>query len=396
MQMALYHHRWGYYSRLAGLGESGDFYTSPELYPLFAAAVAVRASRLWEAMGSPDRFDFVEAGGGSGRFARDFLLYVEECLPEFSRCVTYRIDDRAPGLRKTQHQRLIEARLDRRVRWSDGSPAAWSAGSIRGMILANELLDALSVHLVTGSHGAIRELYVRVSENGLVLEPGPLSTPELDRYLESRGVAIPDGVQWEINLNAGRWIRRSSRALSAGGMLIVDYGYDTPNLFSPGRPGGTLLCYARHTVHSDPLRDPGNQDMTTHIDLTGARSELAVGGLAVVEDRLQVEALGAQPLIDWRDWTLGSVGPWAWRSGLARSADALVDPTGLGRLRWILGVKGPAEGLDQPMSAVPTPMSQGLLGDHLALPDPAQLDPIADIDSQWRELWEGADESDKS
>ncbi|HEX3247237.1 MAG TPA: class I SAM-dependent methyltransferase, partial [Chloroflexota bacterium] len=251
MHMALYHHRWGYYSRLADLGESGDFYTSPELHPLFAAAVAVRASRLWQAMGSPDSFDFVEAGGGSGRFARDFLLYVRECLPQFSRCVRYRIDDRAPGLRRTQLQRLIEAQLDRQVRWSDGSPAAWSAGSIRGMILANELLDALAVHLVTAHGGEIQELYVTSSGGELHLEPGPLSTSRLADYLRDSGVSVVDGAQWEINLNADRWVQRAGRALAVGGLLIIDYGYEAAELYSRRRLTGSLLCYERHTVHSD-------------------------------------------------------------------------------------------------------------------------------------------------
>jgi SAM-dependent MidA family methyltransferase len=387
MQLALHHPLCGYYSKLGDFGESGDFYTSPELHPLFAAAVAVRAHGIWQMLDAPDRFDFVEVGGGSGRFARDFLAYVEECLPDFARAIQYRIDDRGARLRAIQHQRLIEAHLDRRVRWTDGAPLHWAPDSIRGMIFANELLDAFAVHLVTARGGELQELYVRLSHDGLELEPGPPSTPRLAWHLASLNVVVPDGVQWEINLNAGRWMKRASRALAAGGMLIVDYGYDSKDLYNAKRPSGTLLCYSRHAVNSDPLRDPGGQDMTTHVDLTSLRADFENGGAQMIEDRPQSEALA--PSVDaWRAWTQHAEGAWTRRAGLIRSLDALIDVDGLGRLRWVLGARGAKADkqlVEEPMFP---PHSYKLLDDHLALPDPATIDPISDIESQWRELWE--------
>jgi SAM-dependent MidA family methyltransferase len=386
MQLALYHPRWGYYSRRDAVGETGDFYTSPELHPLFAATVAARAEALWRAMGAPPEFDFVEVGGGSGRFARDFLLYVDQRFGDLSPALRYRIDDRGAGPRRRQLERLIRAGLDRRVRWTDGSWAAWSKSSVRGMVVANELLDALSVHLVTAREGRLQELYVSSSADGPRLEAGPPSTPELARYFHAHAVHIPDGVRWEVNLNARRWIRRGSGALAAGGLLLIDYGYPAAELYSERRPGGTLLCYAAHTLHSDPLRNPGEQDMTSHIDLTAARSTLAASGMALLEDRSQSDALDPAATSDWRNWTLSADLPWVKRSGLVRSLEALSDRHGLGRLRWLLGTKN----LDREMfmQATPIPTTYRSLDDHLVLPDPAGLDPMADIEEQWRELWD--------
>jgi len=392
MQMALYHPRWGYYSRRDALGESGDFYTSPELHPLFAAAVAARAYRVWQGLGTPNAFDFVEVGGGSGRFARDFLLYVDECFPEFGRALHYRIDDRGANLRKIQLERLIRAKLDRRVRWTDGSPAVWTRGSVRGMIVANELIDALSVHLVTARDGELQELYVHGDNSGLALEPGPPSTSSLERYLRAVGITVPDGVQWEINLNAPRWIQRTSRALEAGALLLIDYGYPASELYSAGRPTGSLLCYSQHTVHSDPLRAPGAHDITCHVDFTTLRSSLASVGMTIVEDSPQAEALGSQALSDWRGWALDGDGAWTQRTGLVRSLDALSDPSGLGRLQWITSVKGMRAWTWQSIPLIPVPSTRSLIGDHLVLPDPAMLDPISDIEEQWHELWQGDDD----
>ena len=392
MQMALYHPRWGYYSRRDALGESGDFYTSPELHPLFAAAVVTRTYSVWQGLGSPNPFDFVEVGGGSGRFARDFLLYVDECFPELSRALHYRIDDRGANLRKIQLERLIRAKLDRRVRWTDGSPSVWTKGSVRGMIVANELIDALSVHLVTARDGELQELYVREQGSTLALEPGPPSTPDLERYLRAIDVDVPDGVQWEINLNAPRWIQRTSRALERGALLLMDYGYPASDLYSASRSKGSLLCYAQHTVHSDPLRDPGANDITCHVDFTTLRLSLASANMTIVEDSSQAEALGGPSFSDWRDWTLAGESPWRHRIGLARSLDALCDPDGLGRLQWIMSVKGLQEVTPLVKPLVPAPRLTSLIQDHLLLPDPATLDPIVGIEKQWQELWQEDDE----
>jgi SAM-dependent MidA family methyltransferase len=259
------------------------------------------------------------------------------------------------------------------------------------MILANELLDALAVHLVTAHAGETQELYVTSSAGELHLEPGPLSTSRLADYLRAADVSVADGAQWEINLNADRWVQRAGRALAAGGLLIMDYGYEASELYNTRRLTGSLLCYERHTVHSNPLRNPGGQDMTAHVNFTAVRSELAEGGLSIGEDLSQAEAL-ADALEAWRAWTLCAEESWAHRAGLVRSLEGLIDLEGLGRLRWILGVKGMTQAFSPGTTGVPVPTSHALLEDHLALPDPAQLDSISEIDSQWRELWDDAEE----
>jgi SAM-dependent MidA family methyltransferase len=170
-------------------------------------------------------------------------------------------------------------------------------------------------------------------------------------------------------------------------MLVADYGYEAADLYNSKRPAGTLLCYSRHAVHSDPLRDPGGQDITTHVDLTRLRSDFGSGGLQLVEDRPQSEALAAS--VDaWRVWTQRAEGTWTRRAGLLRSLDALIDGSGLGRVWWVLGVKNAEADRRLAVGPISPPRSDGLLDDHLALPDPAMIDPISDIEAQWRELWE--------
>lgn len=387
MELALYDARHGYYARQAQLGARGDFYTSPELHPYFAASIAARAEALWRTMGCPPAFDLVEAGGGSGRFARDLLRYTADAFPALNTALRYRIDDRGTTLREQQRILLSAAGLESRVSWTRGGARDWLPGSINGLIVANELLDALPVHLVTSVRGELKELYVTMRDGQLALEPGPASTPRLAVHLRSLGIVVPDGAQWEVSLKSPAWLRRASAAVASGGVLIIDYGYDADSLYSPTRPQGTLLSYLAHTVSSDPLVSPGSRDITAHVDLTTVRRTLRACDLTIVEDRAQAHALAhsvdGEALDRWRAWTLRSNAEWTVRSARVRALEALLDPGGLGRVRWILATRDGIAAWEVPPPSAGASMEM----DHLVLPDPAALDPFPDIEEQWRELW---------
>lgn len=394
MELALYHPRVGYYSRRVRLGSEGDYYTSPELHPFFAAALAAQTEAIWTQLGRPRPFEIVEVGGGSARFARDFLIYSAEQLPEFADALTYRIDDASETLREQQRRRLARADLDGRVRWTTGRGQDWPPDTLVGAIIANELLDALPVHLVTLQSGSLMELYV-VDRDGLfALEPGPVSTLELHSYFARLGIELTEGARAEMNLAARAWLQRAAASLHAGALFLMDYGYEATELFAPHRRQGTLLCYAGHAVSSDPLARPGQQDITTHVDLTTVRHTLDRSGLTILWQRSQADALAQAGFGEWLGALPSQALPWTERSTAVRSLQALVEPDGLGKIEWLAASKSVDVGaLATGPAVAPASRSTGL-GDHLRLPDPASMDPIPDVEAQWRELWEEAAETD--
>lgn len=388
MELALYHSDHGYYTTTVGLGEQGDYYTSPELHPYFAAVVAAQAYDTWVGLGSPEQFQIVEVGGGSGRCARDLLVHASSAYPEFSESIYYRIDDRSPRLRSAQRERLGAAGLENRVAWSSGEDTDWQPASIEGLIVANELLDAFAVHLITARSGEVQELYVIERDGSLALAAGPVSSAEITDYLASKQIKVPDDVQWELNLGSVRWIRRAMAALERGALLLMDYGYPRASLYHPDRRQGTLLCYAAHTLGSDPLQRPGQQDITSHIDLDLVAGILRESGVDSIDLRTQADVLVQAGHEHWRQVPRPSGIPWAVYAGMLRSLDALIERQGLGAIWWILATRRSPGSTLSSRAAPLADLTQ--LDDHLELPDPAGMDPIWDVESQWQELWPGS------
>jgi len=387
MDLALYHPQLGYYIRTARLGAAGDYYTSPELHPAFAWLIAGQAVAVWEQLGRPRPFQFVEVGGGSGLFARDFLRSAASA-PAFAAALDYRIDEPSAGLQALQRERLEQAGFAERVNWSSGRAGDWYPDSVHGLILANELLDALPVHLVTRLEGELLELYV-VERNGqLRLEPGSVSTPALPRYFKALGLDPPEGGQAEVNLNATRWVQRAARSLRAGILLLIDYGYPAAELYSASRRAGTLLCYREHRVTSDPLAHPGERDITSHVDLTSVRRSAVGGGLSPIGCWTQSQALSRAGLDRWASALaqLPLRGPEL--DANRRALEALIDPDGLGRLAWLAFAAGEdLASIEFPLR-VPLPEPLPLQGpDHLRLLAESAMDPIPDVEQQWRELF---------
>src|SRR5690606_12362271 len=144
----------GYYARRPRLGGAdADFFTSPELHPAFGALLGYLAARVWSALGRPETFDVVEHGPGTGALCRDLLDWADRLAPDFGRAIRYRLVEASDFLRAVQRETLAGAGLlDDRVTWEEAG--GWGP---RGLILANELVDALPVHLVTVRDGRLRE-----------------------------------------------------------------------------------------------------------------------------------------------------------------------------------------------------------------------------------------------
>lgn len=265
MDMALYTPGLGYYSGGAHkFGAAGDFVTAPELTPLFSQTLAAQVKQILT-LSAPH---IIEVGAGSGRLAADLLLELEAgaCLPE-----SYRILDLSGELQERQQSTLARTapHLLERVAWIDRLPERFD-----GLVLANELLDALPVHLAVWGN---EENPARIFERGVswideafAWRDIPAQGRVLDRARQIAGECVlPVGYLSEISLAAADWTAAWANILGNGALLLIDYGFPRHEFYHPQRGCGTLMCHYRHHAHAEPFFLPGLQDITAHVDFTG-------------------------------------------------------------------------------------------------------------------------------
>jgi SAM-dependent MidA family methyltransferase len=257
MELALYSPGLGYYSAGAHkFGEAGDFITAPEISPLFGSTLARQVAEIM-VQSAPH---ILELGAGSGKLALDMLTALEQLgsLPD-----SYLILEVSADLRARQ-QALIRERLPHlleRVHWLDVLPERFS-----GAIIANEVLDALPVHLVHWRDSAIAERGVAANEHGFIWQERPVKDSGL---LEAAGkITVPDDYVSEICLAAHGLVNSLAKSLHQGALLFIDYGFGVREFYHPQRSSGTLMCHYRHHAHDDPFFLPGLQDITAHVNFT--------------------------------------------------------------------------------------------------------------------------------
>jgi len=268
MELALYAPGLGYYTAGAHkFGEAGDFITAPELSALFGRTLA-RQVRQIMAQSAPH---ILELGAGSGKLAVDMLAELELLghLP-----ASYSILEVSADLRERQRAQLARRlpHLLARVRWLDALPEKF-----QGAIVANEVLDALPVHLV---HWRDSSLF----ERGVVSEGAGVAWQERDigdAVLRdaAQNVAVPDDYLSEICLAARGLIRSLASRLDSGALLFIDYGFGAREFYHPQRDKGTLMCHYRHHAHDDPFYLPGLQDITAHVNFTDIAETAIDAGL---------------------------------------------------------------------------------------------------------------------
>jgi SAM-dependent MidA family methyltransferase len=270
MELALYDPGLGYYSAGAvKLGQAGDFITAPEISPLFSRCLASQCVEVFSHIDEPD---ILELGAGSGTMATDVLLELEALghLPAH-----YYILEVSADLRERQRA-TIAARAPQhldRVQWLDGWPS-----ELRGVVLANEVLDAMPVERFS-----IRG--TQVNSIGVTWQLGQLDWSEAHagaelessvRAIEATlGAPLPDGYRSEINLYLRPWMQGLGQAMQEGVVLFIDYGLPRAQYYRAERSEGTLLCHYRHRFHDDPLILAGIQDIGAWVDFT-AVAEAAV------------------------------------------------------------------------------------------------------------------------
>jgi len=260
MELALYAPGMGYYSGGAHkFGAAGDFMTAPEISSLFSQTLATQAVQVM-ALSAPQ---IIEVGAGSGRLAADLLLELEHrgALPE-----CYRILELSGELRERQRAIIAQRapQLLARVDWLDRLPEQFE-----GLVLANELLDAMPVALVVWNDAAILERGVAWEKAEFVWRDRPAQGRVLERALALAGDHVfPAAYLSEINLAAADWTAAWGGILDRGALLLIDYGFPRHEYYHEQRDTGTLMCHYRHQAHGEPFFLPGLQDITAHVDFT--------------------------------------------------------------------------------------------------------------------------------
>jgi SAM-dependent MidA family methyltransferase len=283
MNMALYEPGFGYYSAGASkIGGSGDFITAPEISPLFSICLARQCS---EVLLQLEQKIIFELGAGTGVMASDILMELQrlDCLPEI-----YYILETSADLRQRQRQ-LLEARLPElisRVIWLDTLPEE----PFKGVILANEVLDAMPVQRFCISGNKIEELQVGWQDDGFVWQAcpaGDVLEQKVKAIIRQSVSGFSDAYCSELNLDLDAWISSLSECLEQGMVLFIDYGYSRHEYYHEQRTQGTLICHYRHRAHANPFVYVGIQDITASVDFTAVAE-------AAVDNNLNVSGFTSQ------------------------------------------------------------------------------------------------------
>lgn len=270
MQMALYTPQLGYYSGGAKkFGIGGDFVTAPEISALFGQTLANQLAQILSETGG----DILELGAGTGRLAADVLAALEQFseLP-----VRYCILEVSAYLRQIQRDYLesvLSPGLMARVVWLDRLPDHFT-----GVVIGNEVLDAIPVHLLHQTASGPQERGVAYLD-GFIWEDRRLTDEKL-RCFASR-LDLPDDYVTEVCPAASALIGSLAQILQRGAILLLDYGFSAREYYHPQRRQGTLMCHYQHYAHPDPLIYPGLQDITAHVDFTAIAQAGIDNGLSL-------------------------------------------------------------------------------------------------------------------
>jgi SAM-dependent MidA family methyltransferase len=297
-------------------GARGDFVTAPELGALFGRTLARQLGEL--------EGPILELGAGTGALA-------ETLLKEFER--EYLILETSAALRSRQ-----AARLGGRVKFPQRLPEAF-----RGVIIANEVVDAMPVHAVGWRSSGVMERGVSPQ---LTWQERPASGAVLEA---AKAIEVPVPYDSEIGLAGQAWMRSLAAHLAQGVILVIDYGFPRAEYYHPQRSMGTLMCHARHRAHGDPFEQPGEQDITAHVDFSALARAAREGGLEVLGYATQAQFLVNCGITDVL--AEANVENALHYAPIAAQAQQLLSPAEMGELFKVLavgrGVQGPLMGFSR-------------------------------------------------
>jgi len=256
MELCLYHPRLGYYQRQEPTtGPAGDFYTAPHVHALFGRTLAAWVQRMAKDAGM-DKVTILELGPGNGQLARDILDHWDKDQPALSVIL---VEEAGP------RRRDLEARFTNDPVQVLEPAALDGLHPFEGMVLANEFFDALPLRVFERGENIVREVFVDSNKGGFqeVLLPA-----ETEGRMTETLDTLPEGCRTEASDLWQPWLVRIARVLDRGQLLIVDYGEPAEILITPWRPSGSLRCYRRHQVDTDPYDAPGEKDITAHVNFS--------------------------------------------------------------------------------------------------------------------------------
>lgn len=340
MELALYCPEYGFYEKEGDkVGRKGHFYTSVSVGRLFGELLAFRLAdwlqdirTVVDEQKSNNPLRLIEAGANTGDLARDILDWFQTWRPDLFPALEYRIVEPSPRLRKRQQSEL-DAFGDR-VRWDDDFSTVPSG--INGVVLSNELLDAMPLRRFGWNKQ--KQCWF---EWGVTLESGRFVWAESNHSLESDDLPnvssellgiLPDGYIWESSSRARQWWTRAANVLNVGKVIAFDYGLREEQLLAPERTGGTLRTYSNHQVDDDPLKNPGEVDITAHVNFTAIQNTGESAGLKtecfVSQEKFLVQ-------VAEETWRNPERFP-AWDAARRRQFQTLVHPQHLGRSFQVL------------------------------------------------------------
>ncbi|MCA1555404.1 MAG: SAM-dependent methyltransferase [Acidobacteria bacterium] len=341
MAAALYDERDGYYCRADrirwGREGGGDYRTSPERSPLFAATFARYFASLYAELNSPPVWTIIEMGAGAGDFARVVLETLERDHPQVFQATRYYVDEISAEARSRARENL--AAFGDRVGFCKNIRHGLSVET--GVIFSNELLDAFPVHRVRMRGGQLRELCVAVNEAGAFIwsEQEP-TTPRLEEFFSRQGVALAEGHAAEVNLAVEEWIEHAAAILKRGYLVTVDYGAEAEELYqSIQRRDGTLRGFRAHKFVADLLAEPGEHDLTTTINWTNVKQAGEAAHLETISLERQDEFLLRAGLLDQLEQFTARQTNEAERLRLRLGAREMILPGGMSRSFQVLRQK---------------------------------------------------------
>jgi SAM-dependent MidA family methyltransferase len=350
MELALYCPETGYYETEKGkVGRGGDFITSVSTGNLFGQLLAFQFAEWLGALNRPPEAMMVEAGAHDGRLAHDILGWLQAHRPDLFSRLEYWILEPSPNRQRWQQETLKE--FASQVRWTADisqlagrDAAGFPSKKITGIIFSNELLDAFPVHrfgwdkgrgkwfewgvALEGGSGGGRLVWAKIEASEFKIQ-----NPEIEAVL-------PDGYTIETSPAAEDWWREAAVVLGRGRLLAIDYGFTADEIFSPSRLRGTLRAYYRHRVTDDILANPGEQDLTAHVNFSACERAGEAAGLTTESFSTQAKFL-TQILANVQ--AAGSLGEW--NSSRSRQFQTLTHPEHFGRAFRVL-VQKRAGGVD--------------------------------------------------
>jgi SAM-dependent MidA family methyltransferase len=357
MSVTLYDPEHGYYrGPIARPSRAGDFLTAPELHPAFGRLLGRQIDEVWRRLDRPARFALRDHGAGSGTLGLTVVAGLRADRSDLAEILRYQPVELNRHRLADLGERWKAAGLADRVEPADGT--------VVGVVVANEFLDALPVHRVRQVDGQLRELFVTRIGDRFGEVAGPPSTVALAERLAASGIDLAEGQTAEICLAAEDWLAAAAASLELGLLLIIDYGHPAAELYGPRRRDGTLRVYAGHRVGSDPFTDIGHRDLTCHVDLTTVERVLSRAGLDPLGTTSLAEALvglGIGELLTEAGAAevTGGPGPLETYLELRAAVGRLLDPRALGGFAVVAFGRGvasvlPLAGLSWRLPARPT------------------------------------------